>query len=321
MIVQQIAELAHVPVRAVIINCDTRWVTTLALLSALRYAHVPILLIDCESTDGSWEWFCELAAKHSFAENTVNVVKMPLRPHGKTLDRLFQEIRADKVLLVDSDLEILSPTIVADSIRAASENGIYGAGFLHAGEWIRGGHLPASAHGYYMERMWIPFTCLNVAPIRSALAAGNSFMHSRDYFEFPHSLLLSKALYARHRLPLLKKLELKFLHRFRQQPLEDPMPNLASDFSSKVAPLPSSGVVLRPAFCEYDTGARLHAYMRQTLRSEFGDFGMGLCAASVKHYHGITRATLSPGRDNATPPNSVLDEVMQRLSDEYGVNT
>ena len=309
MIAQQIAELAHVPVRAVIINCNTRLVTTLALLSALRYAHVPILLIDCESTDGSWDWFCALAAKHSFAPHTVDMVKMPLRPHGKTLDRLFQEIHADKVLLIDSDLEILSSTIVADSIRAASESGIFGAGFLHASEWIRGGHLPASANGYYMERMWIPFTCLNVAPVRAALKAGNSFMHSRDYFEFPWSLLISKALYARHRVPWLKNLELKVLHRFRQQTKIESPPNAADEVN----------LGLCPAFCEYDTGARLHAYLRQTMQLQFADFGMGLCASSVKHYHGITRATLSPGRDNATQPNSVLDEVMQRLRDEYGV--
>lgn len=316
MIAQQIAELAHAPVRAVIINCNTRLVTTLALLSALRHAKVPILLIDCESTDGSWDWFCELAAKHSFAHHTFDMVKMPLRPHGKTLDRLLQEIRADKVLLIDSDLEILSPTIVADSIRAASESGIYGAGFLHAGEWIRGGHLPASANGYYMERMWIPFTCLNVAPVRAALKAGNSFMHSRDYFEFPRSLLLSKALYARHRLPLLKNLELTFLHRFRKQPADHSTPNSTPNLT----PTSGSNSKLSPAFCEYDTGARLHAYVRQTLKYKFTDFGMGLCASSVKHYHGITRATLSPGRDNATAPNSVLGEVARRLRDEYGVH-
>lgn len=285
--------LPQVPVRAVIINCNTRWVTTLALLSALRHVGVPILLVDCESSDGSWDWFSGLAKKYAF-----DLVKMPLRPHGVTLDRLFVELPADKILLIDSDLEILSPTITAEAILAASAAGVYGAGFVHAGEWIRGGHLPASANGFYMERMWIPFTCLNVAPVRSALAAGSTFMHSRDYFEFPWSLLVSKLLYARHRLPFVKNLPLKFLQPFRQ--------------------LDPAG--LAPAFREYDTGARLHAAMQKTMGLTFADFGMALCAASVKHYHGITRATLSPGRDNATAPNLILNEVMQRLRDEYGVN-
>ena len=292
MIVSILSELAHAPVRAVIINCNTRWVTTLALLSALRYAGLPVLLIDCESTDGSWDWFSELSQKYPF-----DLTKAPLRPHGITLDNLFRQIPADQVLLIDSDLEILSTNITTDIIREASAEGIYGAGFLHAGEWIRGGHVPASAHGFYMERMWIPFTCLNVAPVRAALEAGSTFMHSRDYLEFPRSLLVSKALYARHRLPVLKNLELKFLHRLRQH-----------------------GTELSPAFREYDTGARLHEYFRQSMNLVFSDLGMDVCSASVKHYHGVTRATLSPGRNNATPPNLILNEVMQRLHDEYGIH-
>lgn len=292
MIVSNVTELAHAPVRAVIINCNTRWVTTLALLSALRYAGVPVLLIDCESTDESWNWFSELSQKYPF-----DLTKAPLRPHGMTLDNLFRQILADQVLLIDSDLEILSPNITADTIRAASAAGIYGAGFLHAGEWIRGGHVPASAHGFYMERMWIPFTCLNVAPVRTALAASCTFMHSRDYLEFPGSLLVSKALYARHRLPIFKNFELRFLHRLRRH-----------------------GAELSPAFREYDTGARLHEYFRQSMNLAFIDLGMDVCSASVKHYHGVTRATLSPGRHNATPPNLILHEVMQRLHDEYGID-
>lgn len=292
MIVSNVTELAHTPVRAVIINCNTRWVTTLALLSALRYAGVPVLLIDCESTDGSWDWFSELSQKYPF-----DLTKAPLRPHGMTLDNLFRQILADQVLLIDSDLEILSPNITADTLRAASSAGIYGAGFLHAGEWIRGGHVPASAHGFYMERMWIPFTCLNVEPVRAALVAGSTFMHSRDYLEFPGSLLVSKALYARHRLPIFQNLELRFLHRLRRH-----------------------GAELSPAFREYDTGARLHEYFRQSMSLAFSDLGMDVCSASVKHYHGVTRATLSPGRHNATPPNLIWHEVMQRLHDEYGID-
>jgi len=304
MIVNYFSELAHAPVRAVIINCNTRWVTTLALLSALRHVGVPILLIDCESTDGSWDWFIELSQKHEF-----DLIKAPLRPHGVTLDNLFRDIPASQVLLIDSDLEILSPEISATTIHAAAAAETYGAGFLHAGELIRGGrrdeHLPASANGFYMERMWIPFTCLNVAPVRAALAAGLTFMHSRDYLEFAGSLLVSKVLYARHRLPIIKNLELKWLQRFRQQ---------AATLGN------AHGQVSSPAFREYDTGAQLHEYFQHSKKLKFADFGMDVCASTVKHYHGITRATLSPGRDNATPPDSILHEVMRRLDDEYGIS-
>lgn len=304
MIVNYFSELAHAPVRAVIINCNTRWVTTLAVLSAVRHAGVPILFIDCESTDGSWDWFIKLSQKHEF-----DLIKAPLRAHGVTLDNLFRDIPASQVLLIDSDLEILSPEISATTIHAAAAAETYGAGFLHAGELIRGGrrdeHLPASANGFYMERMWIPFTCLNVAPVRAALAAGLTFMHSRDYLEFAGSLLVSKALYARHRLPIIKNLELKWLQRFRQQ---------AATLGN------AHGQVSSPAFREYDTGAQLHEYFQHSKKLKFADFGMDVCASTVKHYHGITRATLSPGRDNATPPDSILHEVMRRLDDEYGIS-
>jgi len=299
MIVSNLSELAHVPVRAVIINCNTRWVTTLALLSALRHAGVPVLLMDCESTDGSWGWFIELSQRHAF-----DLIKAPLHPHGHTLDNLFRHIPADQVLLIDSDLEILSPVISADIIQAAAADRCYGAGFLHAGEWIRGGRLPSSANGFYMERMWVPFACLNAAPVRAALESGSTFMHSRDYLELRGSLLLSKALYARHRLPVVKHLKLKSLQRFRQQAtVPGNAPNLG----------------LGPAFHEYDTGARLHEYFLHSMGLKFTNFGMDVCSSSVKHYHGITRATLSPGRDNATPPDSILKEVMQRLHNAYGM--
>lgn len=297
MIFEKNAALPFAPARAVIINCNTRIVTTLALLSALRYAKIPILLIDCASTDGSWDWFCQLSEQHRF-----DLVKMPLRPHGETLDTIFNENAADKIVLIDSDLEILSPSIVDDVLAAAAQETNYGAGFLHRSEWINGGHLPLSASGRYMDRMWIPFTCLKVKPVREALSVGESFMHSRDYFEFPWSLMISKILYARHRVPLLKKIELKFLQRFRH-----------AANAGKDAP------AFSPAFNEYDTGARLHAFLCNEKQYQFYDFGMGHCAASVKHYHGVTRGVLSPGRDNATPINTILDEVIARLHDEYGI--
>ena len=40
----------------VIINCSTKELTALALVSALRHGGLPVTVIDCESTDGSSEF-------------------------------------------------------------------------------------------------------------------------------------------------------------------------------------------------------------------------------------------------------------------------
>ena len=107
MPIQHIDKLSALPVAdeyAVIINCGTKWVTTLALLSALRHAAMPVLLIDCESCDGSRAHFETLAQQN---ELSFHFLAWPLRPHPQALDELFANIPATKVLLVDSDVEIL----------------------------------------------------------------------------------------------------------------------------------------------------------------------------------------------------------------------
>ena len=164
--VAALSELPHCEMQAVIINCSTKWVSTLALLSVLRHARCPVVLIDCESTDGSREHFRALARSHDMK---VDWLEWPLKPHAEALDRVFDEIRSDQTLLVDSDVEVLTPSIV-DTLRAAlrSDANAYGAGFLHGPSWMgseRGLHEHA---GYYVERMWIPFTLLSTAIVRRA---------------------------------------------------------------------------------------------------------------------------------------------------------
>jgi hypothetical protein len=62
-VVHHLADLPSAPVRAVIINCGTRWVTSLALVSTLRNTDNPVLLIDCGSEDGSEAHFRALARR------------------------------------------------------------------------------------------------------------------------------------------------------------------------------------------------------------------------------------------------------------------
>jgi len=91
----------------VIINCSTKELTALALVSALRHGGLPVTVVDCESTDGSAEFFRKLQRRLSF-----NLAHLPLNRHGVTLDRIFRDTMRDALLLLDSDAEILDPHLV-----------------------------------------------------------------------------------------------------------------------------------------------------------------------------------------------------------------
>ena len=276
--------------RAIIINCSTKAVTTLALLSALKYANMPVLLIDCESTDGSVAWFESLRTTYTF-----DFLQAPLRPHGETLDVIFGASNDDAILLVDSDLEILRDDIVPEMRAALADQGVYGAGFLHEGASMAHRGHTRSRPGRYMERMWIPLAFLKTAAIRRAFRAGSTFMHSRDYLEFPWSRLVSKLLYVRHRLPFVKHISLEVLAPARERINGE-----------------------QHAFREYDTGARIHSWLTQS-GARFASVGEPFLSQSLKHYHGVTRATLTRGQANATPPNAIETEVIRRLEEQFDV--
>ena len=84
MLISDLTELAACPEVAVIINVDTKYVSTLALLSTLRYARMPVVMIDCESRDGSFAWFERLMADQEFY-----LMSARLRQHGETITRTF----------------------------------------------------------------------------------------------------------------------------------------------------------------------------------------------------------------------------------------
>ena len=65
-------------------------------MSALKYANMPILLIDCESTDGSMQHFTRLMQRYPF-----DLLSAPLQNHGHTLDWLFLNVPAQNILLID----------------------------------------------------------------------------------------------------------------------------------------------------------------------------------------------------------------------------
>ncbi|HEY1584439.1 MAG TPA: hypothetical protein VGH63_02055, partial [Polyangia bacterium] len=170
MRLRDIGELRPHREQAIIINVGTRLPTTLALLSALRHAGMPVLLVDCESKDDSLAYFTSMLATHEF-----DLLSAPLKPHGRTLDWLFANVAAEHVLLVDSDLELHGPDILTFVRQFIGDARTFGCGFID-----EPGFLVAERgflhNAYYHERPWMPLAMFKVARVREALAHGCSFV-------------------------------------------------------------------------------------------------------------------------------------------------
>jgi hypothetical protein len=270
------------------------------------------VVIDCESEDGSREHFHRLSLSQGLA---FDWLEWPLNAHPVTLDRVFDEIQCDKTLLIDSDLEIRTSEVI-DALCAAlaSNPEAYGAGFLHGPCWIgedRGLHAHA---GYYVERMWIPFTLLRTEVIRRARREGGSFMSRRPFVDLPGHPTLARLLGYRYRIRGLRKWKL-------------PLPQASDRVAPVNAEVPSDP---RPSFVEFDTGALLHLSLK-----ERGHPFVALpddMWGQVHHYHGVTRAALSNAFrralktirlatiDSETSQRSVVGEVHARMMQVYEID-
>jgi len=250
-------QVPPVPAMAVIISCGTKWFTSLALVSAHR-TGLPILLIDCESRDGSCDLLAAIGERYGI---DFHWMSWPLRTHGLTLDALFEHSPAERILLVDSDVEIEDPAVVQRMIDEMDRRPeAYGAGFVHAAEGMGSQHGVPAGIGLYAERMWIPLTLLRTQAVRAALESGASFAQTRRFTEMPGHPRLSRWMGMRFFLPGINRWQAR---------------RLAED--------------KKPIFHEYDTGALMH----ETLRAQGYDF-IGLPNAlwqKVHHYHGATRAS------------------------------
>jgi hypothetical protein len=274
----------------VIINCSTRELTSLALASALRHGGLPVTVVDCESTDGSVGYFRQLQQQLSF-----KLAHLPLRPHGETLDRIFRETESDSLLLLDSDAEILDANLVP-RMRAAMSAGVYGSGFLHAGEWLAAIHSGGERKGWYAERMWIPCVLLDAAAIKEALAAGQTFRPSVIGNELPGRPWLSTLLQLRFRIPGLRTMSFDFLRSTRRK------------FAG-----------MTPHYIQFDTGARMHDFLVNQRRLAFADLGAQWWPTAVAHYHGVTRRQLRPWMRNAADVARSRADAAARVESHYGV--
>jgi hypothetical protein len=286
-----LAELGPRDEQAVIINVGTKLVSTLALASALRYARMPVLLIDCESNDGSYEHFSALQRRFDF-----DLMRAPLLRHSAALDRIFNEIPAHKVLLVDSDVEILNDRIFGLMRDYIDEPRVFGAGFIEGPNWMSN-QTGFARYGYFEERMWIPLAMLKVEVVRKALAEGHSFAERQVFNDFAPSKAVSRLFGSlRYRWPALRKRQLRWLDAFKE-----------------------SHRGLRPWLVWYDTGAEIYRHLKYVADYQFAGLPAEFHSRYAHHFSGVTNNELNPGRNLGASTGEVSDYVRARLRDEYGI--
>jgi hypothetical protein len=294
MVITDIRDLKPAGEIAVIINVNTKLLATLALLSALQHSGMPVLMIECESKDGSFDHFSRMMERYPF-----DLISAKLKPHGQTLDWLFANISAAKVLLVDSDLEILSPEIIKFCREFIDEEQTFGCGFFNGPQWLTDHAGTFLEKAYYQERMWMPVTLLKTALVKQALKAGRTFDAFILYNDFMPSRRVSSAVARlRHRNPWLRKMDIKFPRLFRKT------------FYGH-----------NPALVYYDTGADIYQYLRYERELWFAGLPEPFHRRYVAHAFGATRNELGRiGPHGGDRHQANLALAKRRLKEIYGVS-
>jgi hypothetical protein len=283
MLINELSDLQAVSQRATIINVSTKLPATLALLSALRYADMPVLLIDCESNDGSLEHFKQLMSRYDF-----DLMSAPLRQHGQTLDWLFSGIASEQLLLVDSDLEIRDARIIQFFNEYIDEPTVFGCGFLNGPGWLNNAVFGVLQGALFAERPWMPLTLLKTAPVRDALAAGRSFTALRYNNEYSILPRFARNLMLRTGIRGPAPLRRNFNHS-------------------------------RPSLVWYDTGAQVFEYLRYEKQLYFAGLPELAHKRFVTHFFGVTRNVLNPADTHGAGNFSRVERaVRERLRTGYG---
>jgi hypothetical protein len=181
---QTIDSLPKFDTVTVIINVDTKKATTLALFSALRFTKFPILIVESSKNKGELVYFEKLQEKYNFY-----IIVLPLNLHGKTLDYLFQNLKADNILLLDSEAEILSNDLRGGGgvyiLNFITGDNIFGYDFIQGPSSMTNKDMRGGAFCFYQERMYIPCVLLKVLPVKEAIQAGCSFAAKKSIMTFP----------------------------------------------------------------------------------------------------------------------------------------
>lgn len=293
MIYSCLEEIPYAKERAIIINAGTSMVSTLAIFSALKYIDMPLLVIDCpivEERKTDFKHFIKLKEDISL---DFDLMSLPLQDHGLTLDNIFNTIKGDFVLLIDSDLEILDKKLISFMRKWIQIDGAFGSGFSHgpcpvrANDWING------LEGHYEERMWIPFTFLKVSLVKEAIKAGRSFRGKTFYNVIPKYPRLSKFLFNK-----FKNTQLLKMFRIFQQ-----------DYAGN-----------KPFFSAFDTGADIYQYLKYNKFYFFFGFDANSWIQNeyVCHYSGVTRNLLDPTDHNSTIEEKTIEiTIKKRLFELY----
>jgi hypothetical protein len=308
--IADLAELPREPARAVVINVGTELVTTLALASAVAHAQMPVLVVNCDPTSESTAHLEHLGERWDFA-----VIDAPRRSHAGTLDRLFRDIAAELVLLLDSDAEIRDPRFV-DRLRSSFDRpSVFGAGFVHGPMWLDEHTGVAPGTCLFQERAWMPCVMLRTSHVRGALDAGISFAPRTIYNDFMWSRKLSKALSARFRSP--------FVPRFRWiERLPEPV---RSRFDrARFAWLEWARRDFfghRPNYVVCDTGAEMFQWCKYQQGLVFAGTSSALRTTDeIVHYGGQTRSGLGLGTHVGSQVADVEADVIERLASIYAVD-
>jgi hypothetical protein len=272
----------------IVINVNTKLLTTLALMSALKYCDMPLLVIDCRSRDGSYKHFLNLMESHEF-----DLMSAELMEHGRMLDWIFTNISFERVLLIDSDIEILGEQPVELMRKGISPENVFGSGFIHEGQWM---NRQKMRYAYYEERAWIPFVLFKVRPVREAIDNGKSFSAKKIYNDFPGIAFISKLLGKRLYIPFFRNLKLSRLDSFRRE---------------------YHGI--KPSLIYNDTGAILYRYLKDSSGYKFSAIPWEVNWKNILHFHGVTRLQLNVLGRNGTRLRNIDDYIKHRLEKKYGL--
>lgn len=275
---------------AVIINCGTLAPATLALFSAMRHLDMPVLLIDCESPDGSLEHFQHLQAEQDFF-----LLSAPLNGHGVTLDWIFRSVRAKKVVLVDSDVEILSGEISIFMRQFIDAPLIFGAGFIQGPTSIDDKPGTFLEDALFAERPWIPLVMFRVDRIREALSAGHSFAAKTVYnASFGLSLFAKRLVAWRVRAALPRIFRIPKILR-------------------------SSYAGHQPEVIYFDTGSKIFHHLRYECELFMVALPERMHLKYCTHFDGLTRAALGEVGDRRRQASELARFISKRLLDVYRV--
>ena len=303
MKVATLAELPAEEARAVVINVGTDLTAALALASIRFRTSLPALLVSCEPTTESAARFDRLMRKWEF-----DVIERPTRSHGDTLDWLFSEIRADKVLLVDSDAELRDPAWVDRILGYLEHPLVFGAGFVH--KPVVKSQLLNPEHAY------TPCLLLRTADVREALRAGATFGFHVVYNDFRFNRRIARVLASRL--------------QFEGAPRNGRVERLPAPLRARLArtTLPwlrwarADHQGLRPSLVVYDTGSEVYSWCRYHKRLLFAGLPAAVIGDEIVHYGGVTRGQLpgGAGRRTPVPVEAIEGEVRERLLTEYGLD-